>query len=195
LELEQLRLDFPDLAGSIDIVCGDANMQVQQLCAADWIGQRRRAVMFLDPYGTQVSWSTIKAIADTRAIDLWILLPIGTVNRLLNRNGRIIEGRKRRLDAMFGDEKWFETIYQTTEHNSLFSEFPSTIFSKTSDPFGSIKQYFIGRLRTVFAEVAQNPLIMRNSTNSPIFLLAFAAGNPKGAPIAVKIAQHILGKN
>ena len=43
--------------------------------------------MFLDPYGTQVSWDTIKLIADTRAIDLWILFPIGAVNRLMNRDG------------------------------------------------------------------------------------------------------------
>lgn len=96
---------------------------------------------------------------------------------------------------MFGDERWFETLYTGTEHNTLFSPEPSTIYTKSSDPFGLISNYFIDRLRTVFADVAPNPLIMRNSANSPIFLLCFAAGNPNGAPIAVRIAQHILGKN
>jgi hypothetical protein len=28
--------------------------------------------------------------------------------------------------------------------------------------------------------------------NNPLYLLCFAAGNDKGAPIAVKIANHIL---
>jgi three-Cys-motif partner protein len=151
--------------------------------------------MFLDPYGTQVTWKTIEAIAKTKAIDLWILFPIGTVNRLLNRNGRIIPGRKNRLDLMFGEDKWFNTIYQSTENNSLFSNEISTTFAKTVDPFGAITRYFVDRLRSVFSEVADNPLVMRNSTNSPIFLLCFAAGNPNGAPIAVRIAQHILCKN
>src|SRR5690606_24601920 len=93
-ELERLKVEFPALAEKIDVICGEANSHVQRLCEEDWISQRRRAVMFLDPYGTQVTWDTIKAIAETRAIDLWILFPIGTVNRLLNRNGEIRESRK-----------------------------------------------------------------------------------------------------
>jgi three-Cys-motif partner protein len=190
-----LEIEFPHLSRRIEVIRGEANAEVQRLCSQDWIAQRRRGVMFLDPYGTQVTWATIKAIAETRAIDLWILLPIGTINRLLNRNGRIQEARKRRLDALFGESTWFDTIYETSERNTLFSEAASTAFLKTSDPFKSISMYFGERLETIFAEVAVNPLIMRNSTNSPIFLLAFAAGNPKGAPIAVKIAQHILGKS
>ena len=96
---------------------------------------------------------------------------------------------------MFGDYHWFSRLYQRIEHNSLFDDELVTKFSKTTDPFGVITDYFVNRLRTVFAEVAPNPLVMRNSSNSPIFLLCFAAGNPNGAPIAVRIAQHILGKS
>ncbi len=193
-DLERLKVDFPNLATSIEVICGEANSHVQDLCRPDWIRAQRRGVMFLDPYGTQVTWETIRAIANTRAIDLWILFPLGTVNRLLNRNGQIRPGRKRRLDTLFGEAKWFDEIYQATEHNTLFRDSPSIAFSKTSDPFGAITRYFVRRLQTVFANVAEKPLIMRNSANSPMFLLCFAAGNPKGAPIAVKIAQHILGK-
>ena len=44
----------------------------------------RRAVLFLDPYGMEVEWDTMVAIAKTQAIDLWILFPLGiAVNRLL----------------------------------------------------------------------------------------------------------------
>jgi hypothetical protein len=31
-----------------------------------------------------------------------------------------------------------------------------------------------------------------NSQNTPLYLLCFASANPKGAPTAIKIAQHIL---
>jgi hypothetical protein len=50
----------------------------------------------------------------------------------------------------------------------------------------------VARLKTIFAKVAENPLPLRNSTNTPLYLLCFAAGNPKGATTAVKIAQDIL---
>ena len=62
------------------------------------------------------------------------------------------------------------------------------------DIFTEIEQYFIKRLRAIFAGVASNPLSLRNSRNVPLYLLCFAAANPRGAPTAVKIAEDILLK-
>jgi hypothetical protein len=42
--------------------------------------------------------------------------------------------------------------------------------------------------------VAEKPKVFYNSRNSPLFLFFFAVGNPRGAPIALKIAQHLLNK-
>lgn len=67
-ELLKLKDEFPHLANSIEVVNDDANAHVQQICRNDWISTHRRAVMFLDPYGTQVTWETIEAIANTQAI-------------------------------------------------------------------------------------------------------------------------------
>jgi hypothetical protein len=58
--------------------------------------------------------------------------------------------------------------------------------------FDSIAQYFVKRLKTVFAGVADNPLPLFNSRNVPLFLLCFASGNPRGSTTAIKIAQNIL---
>jgi len=55
-----------------------------------------------------------------------------------------------------------------------------------------IGKFFVKRLNTVFAKVASNPLFMCNSKGVPLFLLCFAAGNPKHARLAVKIAKDIL---
>src|ERR1017187_3105193 len=87
LELERLKSDFPQVAKKIKIRRGDANEQIQEMCKKDW--RRHRAVLFLDPYGTQVSWKTIEAIAATKAIDLWVLFPLGGVNRMLTQSGDI----------------------------------------------------------------------------------------------------------
>lgn len=87
-QLEALRIEFPHLAADITIQQGDANAEIQGLCARNW--QSHRAVLFLDPYGMQVEWTTITAIAATEAIDLWVLWPLGVgVNRLLTRSGAI----------------------------------------------------------------------------------------------------------
>ena len=45
--------------------------------------------------------------------------------------------------------------------------------------FDAIATYWVTRLRSVVAAVADNPLTLRNSRNVPIYLLSFAAANPK----------------
>jgi hypothetical protein len=37
------------------------------MCAKSW--KDRRAVLFIDPFGIQLSWDTLVAIARTQAID------------------------------------------------------------------------------------------------------------------------------
>jgi len=54
------------------------------------------------------------------------------------------------------------------------------------------KQNFRFAYIDAFAGVAENPLLLRNSKNNPLYLLCFASGNPRGAKTAIKIAQDIL---
>jgi hypothetical protein len=68
-----------------------------------------------------------------------------------------------------------------------------TQLKKDAD-FHDILRFFVQRLETVFEAVAPNPLILRNSRNNPLYALCFAASNPRGAPTALKIAEHILEK-
>jgi three-Cys-motif partner protein len=72
----------------------EANSCLVSLCKRyDWIRENRRAVVFLDPFGMQVTWNTIQAIAETKAIDLWVLFPLGIgVMRMLPNHGQIPEG-------------------------------------------------------------------------------------------------------
>jgi three-Cys-motif partner protein len=187
--LQQLvEKEFPGKKKDVICMRGDANTRIQEYCEKSW--SKHRAVMFLDPYGMQVSWGTVEAVAKTRAIDLWILFPLGVaVNRMLTRDGQISKQWRDRLDSMFGASDWYEAFYETKSTTSLFGQDDRT--AKTAD-LGAIGRYYIRRLKTVFAAVAENPLSLFNSKNNPLYLLCFAAGNPKGAPTAVKIAQHIL---
>ena len=190
-ELEELKKEFllkeEFSENMIECRREDANEYLKNLCGKNW--KNHRALVFLDPYGMQVDWKTIESIARTQAIDLWILFPLGTVNRLLKRNGEIRPSLRERLDLSFGEPDWYDVFYQLAEQTSFFDE---EQWQKTGNIFTTIEQYFIERLQGIFKGVATNPLPLRNSKNVPLYLLCFAAGNLKGAPIAVKIAQEIL---
>lgn len=189
-ELEALRTEFPDLQERIQIRGGDANTQLQEICQLPW--KRRRAVLFLDPYGMQVEWNTIAAVAATKAIDMWLLFPLGIgVNRLLTRSGEIPPAWQERLNLLLGTEDWYDDFYRLETHTNLFGDDVSRVVRASVETIG---RYFNDRLQSVFSAVAPKPRVLRNSRGSPLYLLCFAAGNEKGAPIAVRIAQSQLSK-
>lgn len=188
-QLEALKAEFPHLAADIQIRQGDANTEIQDLCSKEW--RSHRAVLFLDPYGMQVEWKTIEAIAETKAIDLWLLFPLGIgVNRLLTKSGDIPDSWRRRLNLLLGTESWYDEFYRVERTRTLFGEADHVVKATTE----TIGRYFNERLKSVFPAVADEPRVLRNSANCPLFLLCFAAGNENGAPIALRIANHLLTK-
>ncbi len=66
-QLEALKTEFPQLESDIQILQGDANTEIQALCGSSMNWSSHRAVLFLDPYGMEVEWKTIEAIARTKA--------------------------------------------------------------------------------------------------------------------------------
>lgn len=187
-QLEALRAEFPELAGDIRVEQGEANQVIQQLCERDWCAHR--AVLFLDPYGLQVEWKTLEAIGKTRAIDLWVLFPLGVgVNRLVTRSGEIPDGWRRRLDLLLGTTDWYDEFYRVESNPSLFDADEERVVKATMETIG---RYFNERLEGVFAGVAKQPGVLRNSSNSPLYLLCFAVANPRGKGPALRIAEHLL---
>jgi three-Cys-motif partner protein len=190
VELNLLKGEFGHLADRILVRNREANAYLTELCQKK-IWHEYRAVLFLDPYGMQVEWNTIRMIAETRAIDLWYLFPLGqAVGRLLKNDGRISPANRKRLNRIFGTESWYEHFYRICDDHDLFSGQSASI--KKNAAYEVIGRYFVERLETLFPGVAQNPLMLRNSKQNPLYLLCFAASNKKGAPIALKIAENIL---
>lgn len=190
-ELERLKSEFPEKADRIQTIKAEANSYLKDWCVkTDW--RQNRAVVFLDPYGMQVEWPLIQAIAKTKAIDLWLLFPLGVaVNRLLTKGEPPPEEWAQALTRTFGTDEWKSVFYPQQKVLTLFGE--EDVQCKQAE-IEQIGLFFVQRLKTIFASVADRPLQLCNSKNSPIYLLCFAAGNPKGAPTAVKIAKYILEK-
>jgi three-Cys-motif partner protein len=188
LELNKLKIDFPD--ETVDVVCAEANNELQLLCATiNW--STHRAVLFLDPFAMAVSWETMKAIANTKAIDTWILFPIMAVNRLLKKNGQIPDSWRLKLDKIFGDNSWYNEFFQKSETPLLSGD-----ELKRKVNIEKIGSYYNKRLSLIFPAVAPNPLMLKNSHHAPLFLLCFAAANPSrnANQLAIKIAAHILSQ-
>jgi three-Cys-motif partner protein len=182
-----LRVEFPTLAADIDVREQEANGALRDLCGKDWHGHR--AVLFLDPYGMQVEWTTIEAVAATRAIDMWLLFPLGIgVNRLVTRSGEIPEPWRRKLDVLLGTETWYDEFYRVEPMPDLLADDRERVVKASMATIGG---YFTTRLRTIFSGVAE-PGVLRNSVNNPLYLLCFASGSPRGQTIALKIANHLL---
>lgn len=193
--LSKLQLEvaaLPEANGkSICFMEGDANDKLIEITRMSWKG--RRAVAFLDPFALQVKWSTLKAIAETQAIDMWLLFPAMAVNRMLPQNGMIPETWEARLNLLFGEADWRNIFYRKTAETDMFGEqFPDT---KVPQIFQNLSDYVTQRLAAVFAKVHERPLLLKNRTGSPLFLFCFASGSPTGAPIAIRIAQHIINQS
>lgn len=186
--LEALKMEFPHLSSDIRVENAEANTVLREICRKDWT--RHRAVVFLDPYGMQVEWETIAAIAGTKAIDLWILFPLGMgVNRMLTRDGDIPPEWRQSLDSLFGTTEWYDEFYKVVRQPSLLGDEDGQVVKASTQTIG---RYFNGRLKSVFAGVSERPGVLRNSRHSPLYLLCFAVGNERGKEIALRIADHLL---
>ena len=152
------------------------------------MGSFDRAVVFLDPFATEVDWHTVEAVAKTEKCDIWILFPASAIRRLLPRQGPTTHDAV--LTRVFGDESWRELQRPAAQQSfDFFGDGPDI---ETEAGVEAIGRSYMTKLEGVFAGVAANPRILRNSRNSPLYLFMFAAGNRAGAPIALRIANHLL---
>jgi three-Cys-motif partner protein len=189
LELISLRSEFASQRGKITITSEDTNSYLQNwVKVTNW--HITRAVVFLDPYGMEVEWNVIQSLGNTKAVDLWVLFPLGVaVNRLLTKTGPPTGAWANALTRMFGTDDWLDEFYPLQQISTLFGE--EEIQHKEAS-FEKIGQFFLSRLKTAFTKVAPKPLALMNSKNNPLYLLCFASANPKGAKTAIKIAEYIL---
>lgn len=190
-DLEKLLEGFPEKSGRVTIQSENANSFLSRYCSELTHDHGRRAVVFLDPFGMEVEWATIQAIARTKKIDLWLLFPLGVaVMRLLRKDGRIDEPNRHCLNSIFGTDDWFERFYSKVREEDLWGN--TTEVLQKDATIVDVLGFFHERLRGEFAGVAENPLILRNSRNNPLYVLFFAVGNSAGKDIALRIAKHIL---
>ena len=185
-ELQELRQDHPDR----DIVVKNANANsCLQKLQMDW--RNWRGVLFLDPFATEVEWSTIEKIAGFNALDTWLLFPTSAVSRILPLSKRpedIDPGWVSCLNKIYGNESW-RGLYKENPQGELFGNRGHSRDSGVDGLLSIYKQNLEGLFGKRFL---QNSRTLRTSTGSPLFEFIFCAGNLYGADIAKRIAGYII---
>jgi three-Cys-motif partner protein len=187
VQLERLRADFPNLADRIKIERADANAAIQEFCQrTDW--KRNRAVLFLDPFGNQVGWSTLEIIAKTKAIDVWYLFPAHLgINRQISSAAEFDAAKAASLDFVFGTNAWRAEFLATIKANDLWgAERERLVKQATVD---SITRFMIGRMKQVFKGVVLDEWLPLGRGGNHWYSLLFACSNPSTA--ATRIAERV----
>lgn len=187
--LKDLAASFPDR--KIDVVHGDANARLQGAAKrGNW--KNTRAVMFLDPYGMEVDWTTLEAIRQTEAIDVWYLVSLVGLYRQATRKLSKLDNEKRSaLTRMLGTRDWETAWYSESVQPSLLG-MDAADADRTPD-LGKLEGFVTERLRTLFPLVLP-PKRLYNDRGAPMFSLYFLCSNPsqKARQVAGRIAGHIL---
>jgi three-Cys-motif partner protein len=190
LELrKQIKSNYPNREAYV--VREDCNRKLLDL--ANYLKPRRnyRALVFIDPYGMSVNWSSIEALAGL-GIDLWILVPTGVgANRLLVNDGNIPESWLRTLETFLGinGSEIKQLFYkQQPTITDLFGEVISQAeMRKEGDTVNKVARLYSNKLKRIFKYVS-DPFVMRNSMNSIMYHFMMATNNKN----ALKIANDVI---
>lgn len=189
LALERLRAQYT--GRRIDIVRGDANTAIEaEIEALKWKG--KRAVMFLDPYGMAVNWTTLERIRKTEAIDVWYLVSLAGLFRQATRDPAKMDEKKRAaITRMLGTDDWIDAWYNAPKKIDLLGAFDDA-YQRIAD-VQAIESFVEQRLKGLFPKVLP-PKRLKNANGVPMFSLFLAISNPapKAMGLAAKIGNSIL---
>jgi three-Cys-motif partner protein len=183
-KIEAMKRDFPDR--EIEIYQGDCNeMLCGRIIPSLSYSSYKRAIAFLDPFGMSLEWDTLKTIASTKTIEVFVNFPVMDINRNVRRKdeSRIPEESRERMDRFWGPG-WEGEIFEV--QRDLFDEEKTVLKPQSAKDLGYRYQR---RLLEIF-KYCTIPVVLRNSINAPLYCLIFAGHNETGK----NIAEDIFGK-
>ena len=175
----------------VEIIPGDANVKMIELCRRlDW--KVRRGVVFVDPCGPETNWEMLRAIAATKALDMFWLFPLSAVYRNAPHDHGMLTSEKRAMISKCLDcTEWEDSFYGASKAvvRDLFDDAPKVRHVDIE----KIEAFVMQRLQGIFPHVEQ-PARLLGTKRAPLFNLFFAIANPSSAAkkVASPIARHLL---
>jgi three-Cys-motif partner protein len=185
-----IRDDFPFLADRVELTRLDANEMLRNLCASqDW--NETRAVVFLDPFGLQIDYETLELLGQTKAVDVWYLVPVFAMYRQVSGDGQIHPDGGPRVDAALGTTVWRDVAVIEEESTDLFSQ-PQFRSTRAVD-IAWFEKVAKERIGDAFGGRVLDDTLPLGRNGVQEFSLMFAWANPsEKAKLAAKLAKAVL---
>jgi three-Cys-motif partner protein len=189
--LEDLRAQHAQR--HVEVVHDDANAAILRILKNNqW--RSKRAVLFLDPYGMDVEWATLEAVAKTRAIDVWYLFPLSGFYRQMPKHHFKLDRQKREaLIRLLGTDTWESVFYPKPMTMRTLDGELSEVRSPRRGKISEYEKYVKERLESIFGAVL-DPMrlpVGRGPVRYLLFLCV-SSRNPRAIEVASNIGDHIL---
>ncbi len=189
--VERLRTEFPDhnietrLGNCNEVLCNELIPQILN-------SKTQRSFVFLDPYGLQVNWETVRELANTKTCDIFVNFSVMGVTRLLPRDQLPEPEVREQLSKVMGSTNWITEIYREPPgiQLDLFGNPTEPTLSRDTIQAEWLASLYTEQLRSLFQHVSR-PVLMRNSTNSVLYALCLASHKEA----AIKITNQIFDRH
>ena len=183
-KLQELKKQFPLL--KVDILeCECNELLCKKIITQVTYASKQRGLVFLDPYGLQVEWETVKALAKTNTFDVFVNFPLGAITRLLKRDEPPTGQTAELSNKVLGRTDWIQAIYRRSPQLHLFGE---SVIVRDVIRAEWLARLYSDQIGNLFPYVSK-PVIMTNSKNSPLYALFLVSHNKT----AVKIVNNLFG--
>lgn len=172
----------------IAVIKSDANEAIKSLIASNsW--ESTRCVLFLDPYGMEVDWTTLEIIAKTQAIDVWFLFSLSGLYRQATKSIAAVDEHKRAaLTRFLGSDTWEQEIYVDSGQGEMFGDDPRI----RSHDVSGLENYVRKKLESIFAKVLAPLALPQKGAQLYSLFLCISNQDPKAIGLATRIGNHIL---
>ncbi|MEB3294017.1 MAG: three-Cys-motif partner protein TcmP [Synechococcales bacterium] len=187
--IERLREEFPGC--DIEIRQGNCNeILCEEIIPLIPYSSKRRAFVFLDPYGLQVDWETVRKLAETRTCDIFVNFSVMGVTRLLPRGQSPQPDIMEQLSKVMGSTDWITQIYREPSETQLdlFGNSDEPSLSRDTIRAEWLADLYREQLKSLFPHVSK-PVLMRNSANSVLYALCLASHNQTAVSITNSLKQ------
>lgn len=170
-----LRQEYPDR--DFEVIPHDCNEAIHRvlrsLASFNWAP----AFAFIDPYGPDVAWATLEALANFKRpgkpkVELWMLFADGMFPRTLPLDGLASPAVGAKLTTMYGSPAW-EAIYHARVEGRLEA-------AEAREEYLNLMRW---RLEKVLGYRWTHPLEFRNEHGVPLYHMVFATDHEVGTKI------------
>lgn len=185
----EFRADFP--GRDIDVIPGDCNVEIPRLLAQmsnelTWYP----TFAFLDPFGIELRWDTIRALADHKRerrnkVELFMLFASPAIMRIAGLDPeRAVADADGRLTGLFGGDGW-RPIVEARRKRRIGAD-------QAREAFVNLMRW---RLAHDLAYQRTHVLEFKNTRGVPLYHMVFATDNEAGDRIMANLYATAANRN